>query len=155
MQSPNVLVDFSHLMAIRLEHQVLILQIFVRIYQTDIIGQFSNPRENRQVSNHEIKWVRSQQDLYAETRTANIKTVEALEARNRTAERAEEMQNLRINKWRPGDLYTPHDLSPEEMGKRRQPRVPNQDAFDVLGINPLHEYKVNHLFAIKAQRKAC
>lgn len=155
MQSSNVLVDFSHLMAIRLKHQVLILQIFVRIYQTDIIGQFSNSGENRQVSHDDLKWVRSQQYPNAETRAANIKAVQALEARNQAAERADALQNLRTDKWRRGDVYAPHDLSPEECNKRLRIRNPNQDAFDVLGINPLHEYKVNYLFANKAQRKAC
>lgn len=142
-------------MAIRLEHQVLILQIFVRIYHTDIIGQSSNSKENRPDLHDHLKWVRNQQYLTAEARTANIKTVQALEERNRTAKRADGLQRLRTSNWKRGDVYAPHDLGPVEMGKRLGIRMPNQDAFDVLGINPLHEYKVNNLFAIKAQRKAC
>lgn len=45
-------------------------------------------------------------------------------------------------KWKAGDVYAPHDLSPVEMTKWRKRRPRERDAFDQLGINPLHEYKV-------------
>ncbi|MCJ1270684.1 hypothetical protein MMC22_010581 [Lobaria immixta] len=104
-------------------------------------GQSSNSKENRPDLHDHLKWVRNQQYLNAEARTANIKTVQALEERNRTAKRADGLQRLRTSNWKRGDVYAPHDLGPVEMGKRLNIRMPNQDAFDVLGINPLHEYK--------------
>ena len=45
-------------------------------------------------------------------------------------------------KWEVGNVYAPHDLSSVEMEKWRKRRPREKDAFDMLGINPLHEYKV-------------
>jgi hypothetical protein len=40
-------------------------------------------------------------------------------------------------------VYAPHDLSGSEQKKWKFGRKkPQQDAFDVLGINPVLEYKV-------------
>jgi small subunit ribosomal protein S18 len=44
--------------------------------------------------------------------------------------------------WKAGDVYAPHDLSPAEMRKWMKRVSPSTDAFDALGINPLHQYKV-------------
>ena len=85
---------------------------------------------------------------------ANLETLRALEVTNRAADRAEELQKLRTADWNPGDVYAPHDLSWVEMRKRKTPRRPNQDAFDVLGINPLLEYKVGYSFETKARRRS-
>lgn len=59
--------------------------------------------------------------------------------------------------WRPGDVYSPRDLSPAEQMKARTARQPNSrfrmqtrarsrneggaDAFDVLRLDPVKEYK--------------
>jgi small subunit ribosomal protein S18 len=55
-------------------------------------------------------------------------------------------------KFRPGDVYAPHDLTGIEANKyktKAQATVPaksvkgqKRDIFDVLGIDPLNEWKV-------------
>lgn len=42
-----------------------------------------------------------------------------------------------------GDAYAPHDLSFQEQRKRRARKTPSFDAMDLLGINPIKEYKVH------------
>ncbi|TLS27333.1 hypothetical protein PpBr36_04687 [Pyricularia pennisetigena] len=44
-------------------------------------------------------------------------------------------------RWNQGELYSPHDLSPEELSRFRKPTRPKFDVIDVLGINPLDEYQ--------------
>lgn len=59
------------------------------------------------------------------------------------SERLSQYQRQIYRKWQPGDVYAPHDLSGTEQKKWKQGRKkPQQDAFDVLGINPVLEYKV-------------
>lgn len=49
-------------------------------------------------------------------------------------------------RWHSGDVYAPHDLSAVEQKKWKSGRMtPQTDAFDVLGINPINEYKVRGL----------
>jgi small subunit ribosomal protein S18 len=56
--------------------------------------------------------------------------------------RNQDFERFQSRRWKEGDVYAPHDLSWEEMQKwRKRGQVP-VDAFDALGINPLHEYKV-------------
>lgn len=54
-----------------------------------------------------------------------------------------EVQNTR--KWKPGDVYAPHDLSGIEMAKwkkiRRKGKT-NWDVMDQLGMDPREHYKV-------------
>lgn len=45
-------------------------------------------------------------------------------------------------RWRTGDVYAPRDMSPYEMSKWRQGKSPDTDVVDVLGFNPLDNYKV-------------
>ncbi|KAL2020947.1 hypothetical protein VTK56DRAFT_7834 [Thermocarpiscus australiensis] len=73
---------------------------------------------------------------------------EVMEQSPRTA-----VQDLRINattdnylkqmarRWRTGDVYAPKDLSPMEMKKFRVPRTPTRDIVDLLGFNPVDNYK--------------
>lgn len=65
--------------------------------------------------------------------------IQQLEKLNRAAE----FEKYQLRNWKEGDVYSPHDLSSVEMVKWRQRQKANMDAFDALGINPLHEYKVN------------
>ena len=59
------------------------------------------------------------------------------------SERLSQFQRQIYRKWQPGDVYAPHDLSGSEQKKWKQGRKkPQQDAFDILGINPVLEYKV-------------
>lgn len=44
--------------------------------------------------------------------------------------------------WKPGDIYAPHDLSPQEMRKWKAPKQPTKDIIDMLGLNPLDHYRV-------------
>lgn len=46
-------------------------------------------------------------------------------------------------RWRAGDVYAPHDLSPSEMGKWRRNRARKQDLVDILGLKPLDMYRVS------------
>lgn len=45
-------------------------------------------------------------------------------------------------RWRNGNVYAPHDLSPTEMDKWRRIRKPEVDVIDMLGINPKDHYRV-------------
>jgi len=52
------------------------------------------------------------------------------------------MTKMITRRWKAGDVYAPHDLSPVEMEKWRQRNRPKYDAFDVLDMNPLDHYRV-------------
>lgn len=62
-------------------------------------------------------------------------------ARNNRAKDLER-QMPRMSKWQVGDVYAPHDLSAVEAAKWRKRKSSERDVFDILGINPLDEYKV-------------
>ncbi|EUC51399.1 hypothetical protein COCMIDRAFT_31533 [Bipolaris oryzae ATCC 44560] len=58
------------------------------------------------------------------------------------SERLSQYQRQIYRKWQPGDVYAPHDLSGTEQKKWKQGRKrPQEDAFDILGVNPVLEYK--------------
>lgn len=65
-----------------------------------------------------------------------------------TTQRAKENTNREnlarqsTRNWKPGDIYAPHDLSPQEMVKWKQPKQPSKDIIDMLGLNPLDHYRV-------------
>ncbi|TAQ86328.1 hypothetical protein B7494_g5346 [Chlorociboria aeruginascens] len=44
-------------------------------------------------------------------------------------------------RWRPGDVYAPHDLSAVEMAKWKKREYPKWDVFDALDLDPMVEYK--------------
>lgn len=48
-------------------------------------------------------------------------------------------------RWRYGDVYGPRDLSAREMKQWRLPKKPKKDILDLLGFNPLDNYKVSPL----------
>ena len=49
-------------------------------------------------------------------------------------------------KWRPGDIYSPHDLTGYAMSKFKKKRIrPPVDVLDMLRIDPLKEYKVGNV----------
>jgi small subunit ribosomal protein S18 len=59
------------------------------------------------------------------------------------SERRAQYQRQIFRKWQPGDVYAPHDLSGVEQKKWKFGRKrPQEDAFDILGVNPVLEYKV-------------
>ncbi|KAF3037562.1 hypothetical protein E8E11_005689 [Didymella keratinophila] len=58
------------------------------------------------------------------------------------SERRENFQKQIYRRWQTGDIYAPHDLTGAEQKKWKFGRKkPQSDAFDVLGINPVSEYK--------------
>ncbi|EFX03098.1 37S ribosomal protein [Grosmannia clavigera kw1407] len=61
----------------------------------------------------------------------------------RMAERkvSEDYARQMPRRWRAGDVYAPHDLSAAEMAKWRRPSRTTADVVDILGINPLDEYR--------------
>lgn len=66
-------------------------------------------------------------------------SAEEMEAFARTEDYTKHM----YRRWKSGDVYAPHDLSGPEQKKWKFGRTtPQSDAFDVLGINPINEYKV-------------
>lgn len=58
---------------------------------------------------------------------------------------ASDLTKLVQRRWKAGDVYAPHDLSSTEMKKWRKRGRPESDAFDVLDLNPIEEYKVRIL----------
>lgn len=69
------------------------------------------------------------------------RTEEFTEAARLNTER-DAVARFQSRKWKIGDVYSPHDMSPSEMYKWSQPRRPSKDVIDILGINPLDHYKV-------------
>ncbi|MCJ1469842.1 hypothetical protein MMC07_008485 [Pseudocyphellaria aurata] len=97
--------------------------------------------KNGQDLHEDITSALNPQNGSSEARKANIATTNAFIARSQASQRSAEMQAYANNFRKPGELYAPHDLSPVEVKKRGNFRRPNQDIFDVLGMNPLLEYK--------------
>ncbi|CAJ2502287.1 Uu.00g096810.m01.CDS01 [Anthostomella pinea] len=60
-----------------------------------------------------------------------------LRAKNQTEDYARQM----TRRWRVGDVYAPHDISPSEMGKWRRNQARKQDLVDMLGLSPLDMYR--------------
>ncbi|KAI0434313.1 ribosomal protein S18 [Xylaria sp. FL1042] len=44
-------------------------------------------------------------------------------------------------RWRAGDVYSPHDMSPSEMAKWRKNTARKKDLVDLLGLRPLDMYR--------------
>ncbi|KAI1167736.1 ribosomal protein S18 [Nemania serpens] len=44
-------------------------------------------------------------------------------------------------RWRAGEVYSPHDMSPSEMSKWRKNTARKQDLVDLLGLRPLDMYR--------------
>ncbi|KAK4574120.1 hypothetical protein LTR86_001881 [Recurvomyces mirabilis] len=85
-------------------------------------------------------------NLIRQTRNNQATTEQRLTDISRDTTRRELEQQI-PRRFRPGDIYAPHDLSGVEMSKwkrlRRKPRVPShgRDVLDQLGIDPRKEYK--------------
>lgn len=46
-------------------------------------------------------------------------------------------------RWREGDVFTPHDLTGNEMRKWKKRSDRTADVFDAAGVNPLDHYRVS------------
>lgn len=56
---------------------------------------------------------------------------------------SEEYMMQMPRRWREGDVFTPHDLTGNEMRKWRKRVGRTEDVFDLVGINPLDHYRVS------------
>ncbi|KAG0634598.1 ribosomal protein S18 [Tuber brumale] len=52
----------------------------------------------------------------------------------------QDLQKLQ-SRFSPGDIYAPHDLSHAQQRSRRTRRSPRFDVCDLVGVNPVKEYK--------------
>ncbi|KAF2088444.1 ribosomal protein S18 [Saccharata proteae CBS 121410] len=83
----------------------------------------------------------SQQSATQEALARRAKDKRGLEEKQLTKERAE-LESEMPRRWRSGDVYAPHDLTPAEARKwRGRKTMPTSDAFDLLALNPINEYK--------------
>ncbi len=71
-------------------------------------------------------------------REAHLDTVQELKNHKLASDLTKQISR----RWKAGDVYTPHDLTPAEMKKWKMRGRPEVDVFDVLDIDPLQEYKV-------------
>ncbi|KAL8298682.1 hypothetical protein RB597_007343 [Gaeumannomyces tritici] len=79
----------------------------------------------------------SQQQQAQRTAQARADAAEALRARDQNNAYVRHMPR----RWAAGEVYSPHDLSPEEIGRYfKRELKPRFDVFDVLGFNPLDNY---------------
>jgi small subunit ribosomal protein S18 len=81
---------------------------------------------------------RRQRDKRAANPTRSYNDVEELQKHNMAVDLSRQI----TRRWRPGDVYAPHDLSEVEMAKWKRREKPNYDVFDVLDLNPLDHYRV-------------
>ncbi|EJT77600.1 hypothetical protein GGTG_02706 [Gaeumannomyces tritici R3-111a-1] len=81
----------------------------------------------------------SQQQQAQRTAQARADAAEALRARDQNNAYVRHMPR----RWAAGEVYSPHDLSPEEVGRYfKRELKPRFDVFDVLGFNPLDNYAI-------------
>jgi small subunit ribosomal protein S18 len=58
-------------------------------------------------------------------------------------------------RWKAGDVYSPRDLSPVEQKKWTKRQAPLKDIVDLLGFNPLDNYKVCLYIIISFRMAGC
>ncbi|KAI0102077.1 ribosomal protein S18 [Nemania sp. FL0031] len=59
----------------------------------------------------------------------------------RNVNRQDDYMRQLPRRWRAGDVYAPHDMSPSEMAKWRRNTARKQDLVDLLGLRPLDMYR--------------
>ncbi|KAI9805310.1 MAG: hypothetical protein M1833_005763 [Piccolia ochrophora] len=74
-------------------------------------------------------------------RQQNVRKRAAAVATAETARLTQDLERYVGRRWKPGDVYAPHDLSSVEAKKWRKRGGPGVDALDVLAIDPRDEYK--------------
>ncbi|KAF1357889.1 ribosomal protein S18 [Lizonia empirigonia] len=100
----------------------------------DILGRTANNSASQQQLGDSSLATRLARDAGLDRPTQTREMIES--------ERRSQFQRQIYRKWQPGDVYSPHDLSGAEQKKWKNGRKkPASDAFDVLGINPINEYK--------------
>ncbi|OAL01384.1 ribosomal protein S18 [Phaeosphaeriaceae sp. SRC1lsM3a] len=99
-----------------------------------ILGNSAAARKPSAESSRNSLAMRHAQDAGLDRTTPSQEVVES--------ERRSNFQRQIYRRWKPGDVYSPSDLSGAEQKKWKVGRAkPTADAFDVLGINPVSEYK--------------
>ncbi|KAI2606414.1 ribosomal protein S18 [Hypoxylon fragiforme] len=77
-------------------------------------------------------------DIYDRLRQAQQPTIlEEMQQSNQNEGYSRQM----TRRWKVGDVYAPHDLSPAEMGKWRRNQARQKDRVDMLGLHPLDMYR--------------
>lgn len=107
----------------------------------------ARPRVCNPFSTSVILFASMAADLPADQRLVKSKKTQRYEKQwnqqKQREQRAKSLERNQTRQWKTGDAYSPHDLSPSEMRKWRKRSSPATDAFDVLGLDPLHQYKVS------------
>ncbi|KEZ40703.1 hypothetical protein SAPIO_CDS8641 [Scedosporium apiospermum] len=101
----------------------------------------SSPQKARaRTSTEEIQRLISRTDeRYSRIKSQRADIQQRLEAQRISDEYLAQMPRH----WREGDVFTPHDLSGNEMKKWRRNAPKTVDVFDVTGVNPLDHYRVS------------
>lgn len=68
-------------------------------------------------------------------------------------QKSKSLNRMIMRRWKAGDTYAPHDLSPQEMKKWSVRQNPDRDVFDALDMNPKDEYRVRHCVSLKRPSK--
>ncbi|KAI1188109.1 ribosomal protein S18 [Nemania serpens] len=82
--------------------------------------------------------------IYDKMRTPRRGTVSGrqnIEDMIRDAKSSDDHMRQLPRRWRAGDVYSPHDMSPTEMTKWRKNTARKQDLVDLLGLRPLDMYR--------------
>ncbi|KAI1416221.1 ribosomal protein S18 [Hypoxylon sp. FL1857] len=79
-------------------------------------------------------------DIYDRLRGTQAKRI-ALDNEIRQLNQADDYSRQMPRRWKPGDVYAPHDLSPAEMAKWRRNQARKKDLVDMLGLSPLDMYR--------------
>ncbi|KAI2625693.1 ribosomal protein S18 [Hypoxylon sp. NC1633] len=66
---------------------------------------------------------------------------EGLERRLKELNHSDDYARQMTRRWSIGDVYAPHDLSPQEMAKWRRNQARKKDLVDLLGLRPLDMYR--------------
>ena len=94
----------------------------------------SSPRTPAKLAQDLIAAAAPSRATLAQRRQKTLQDLERMDA-------IRDLERQSPRRWRPGDVYAPHDLSPVEMQKWKNSKPGEKDVFDVLGINPLDEWK--------------
>lgn len=106
-------------------------------------GEYKLPQlRSKETKQHQVVQELHERAMISKGQIVNGKKTRAtMEELQRDGE-ARALEKFQTRKWKQGDVYAPHDLTPAEMYKWKTRGRPTMDAFDALAINPLHEYKV-------------
>ncbi|KAI0842558.1 ribosomal protein S18 [Hypoxylon sp. FL0890] len=79
-------------------------------------------------------------DIYDRLRGTTTKR-RNLEEEMRQQDQSDDYSRQMTRRWKVGDVYAPHDLSPVEMAKWRRNQARKKDLVDMLGLRPLDMYR--------------